>query len=186
MIDSIDQTPRTGDVKASYWSSAPLGWVSMNDGTIGNVGSGASLAAAQYTFQLYKTLWDAISNTYAPVSGGRGASAIADFLANKTMQLPLSLGRVLAGAGSGSGLTATVLGQYSGSESSTLTLTGPNLPDGAPYNPNAGTGNFNATFTGPGNVPGNNAGGAWSFGVTTPITISRLQPASYMNVFIKL
>lgn len=185
-IDSVNSTPRTGDMKSSYLTTAPLGWVAMNDGSIGNVGSGATNRANQDTFQLYKTVWDAVSNTYAPVSTGRGATAVADFIAGKTLTLPFALGRALAQAGSGLGLTPTVLGQYSGSENSSLTLTGPNLPVGTPYNPNAGTGNFNSSFSGPGNIPGNNLGAAWSFGVATPMSISRMQPATYMNFFIKL
>ena len=44
------------------------------------------------------------------------------------MQLPLSLGRAMAAAGSGAGLTAAVLGQNSGVESNSVTLSSANLP----------------------------------------------------------
>lgn len=185
-IDAINQTPRTGDVRVSYWTSPPLGWVAMDDGSIGNVGSNATNRANQDTFQLYKTIYDAVSDAWAPVSGGRTGNAVNDFISGKTLTLPKALGRVLAESGLGSGLTQTVLGQNSGSENSSLILTGPNLPTGTPYNTNNGTGNFNTTFSGPGNVPGNNLGNAWSFGTSTGVSISRMQPATYMNFFIKL
>src|SRR6185436_15079398 len=91
-INSINSTPRTGDIKTSLLSSAPNGWVAMNDGSIGNVGSGATNRANKDTFQLYKTIWDGVIDTWAPVSTGRGASAVADFVAGKTLTLPKSLG----------------------------------------------------------------------------------------------
>lgn len=182
MIDSIDQTPRCGDVKATYWSSAPLGWLPMNDGTIGNTGSGATLAAGQWTFQLYKTLWDAVSNTYAPVTGGRGATAQADFIANKALQLPLSLGRSIAATGMGA-----VLGQNAGANSASITLGAANLPPhshtytfttvGAGFGFGFASGT-NLT-TGAGNT-GNGPGTSTAFAVPTlPLT-------SFMNIYIKL
>lgn len=106
-IDSITQTPRTGDVKMSMLSSVPGGWVIMNDGSIGNVGSVATTRANKDTFQLYKTLWDGVSDVWAPVSGGRGATAQADFVANKTLTLPKALGRVLMGQNSAYGTVLT-------------------------------------------------------------------------------
>jgi hypothetical protein len=106
-IDSIIQTPRTGDVKQSMLSSVPGGWVNMNDTSIGNVGSVATNRANKDTFQLYKTLWDGVSDVWAPVSGGRGASAQADFVANKVLTLPKALGRVLAGQNGGFGTSLT-------------------------------------------------------------------------------
>ncbi len=110
-IDTITQSPRTGDIKAGYLFSAPASWVPMNDGSIGNVGSAASIRANQDTFQLYKTIWDAVSNTWAPVSTGRGATAQADFVANKTLTLPKALGRVLMGQNAvfGTNLTFTAV-----------------------------------------------------------------------------
>lgn len=180
-IDSINSTYRTGDVKTSLTASAPQGWLPMNDGTIGNSGSGATLAAGAYTFQLYKTIWDGVfNNIWAPVSGGYGASAVADFLAGKTLKLPLSLGRALAGAGTGSGLTARVLGQNTGSE--TVTLVGTNLPSGTPFNA-AGSGNVTGANGSDYNAPGN-IGTGFTQGSSVPVSI--MQPTSFMNVFIKL
>lgn len=98
-IDGIDQTPRVGQVITSLQSSPPLGWLPMNDGSIGSDTSPATLRKNKDTFQLYKTIWDGVSNTYAPVSGAgtRGTSAVEDFTNNRSISLTKALGRVLAG-----------------------------------------------------------------------------------------
>ena len=188
MIDSIDQTPRCGDVKVSYWAGVPLGWAHMNDGTIGNTGSGATIAGP-YLFQLYKTLWDAVSNTYAPVTGGRGATAQADFIANKPMQLPLSIGRSIAANG-----LSSVLGQFAGANSASITLGKPNIPAhthnvSLPYTTTAsstsGPGSFVAFTASVGSTFTTDGGN----GLTTPATpfvVPTLPLTSFMNVFIKI
>lgn len=111
----------TGDVKTTFKSSADTGWVMMNDTSIGSAASSATGRANADTADLFALLWNNVSDTYAPVSGGRGVSASADFAANKTLTLPKSLGRVLGGAGAGSGLTSRSLGQSLGEESHVLT-----------------------------------------------------------------
>ncbi len=185
MIDSIDQTPRTGDVKVSYWSSPPGGWVAMNDGSIGNSGSSATNRANSDTFQLYKTLWDGVSNTWAPVSGGRGATALADFLANKTLTLPRALGRSLASAGAGSGLTSRALGQFLGEETHLLTIgeipshNHPGSTVNIIISGSAGGGGGNNTVIGAAsavNVAAQGGGAAHN----------NMPPTTYANVFIKL
>lgn len=115
-IDAVTMTPRVGDIKTALSSVAPPGYLAMNDGSIGSYTSGATTRANVDAFALYSLLWNAVSNTYAPVSTGRGASAVADFATNKTLTMPLSLGRALAGSGSGVGLTPRVLGQSLGVE----------------------------------------------------------------------
>lgn len=89
----------TGDVKMTYKSATPTGWILMDNGTIGNAGSGATNRANADTEDLYTLLWDSIPDVWAPVSGGRGASAAADFAALKTLRLPLTSGRAFAQAG---------------------------------------------------------------------------------------
>jgi hypothetical protein len=185
-IDSIDSTARTGDIKTSLLSSAPLGWLPMNDSSIGNVGSGATLAEGAYTFQLYKTIWDGVSNTWAPVSTGRGSSAKDDFLANKTLTLPRSLGRALAGAGSGSGLTTRALGEYVGEETHVLTIG--EMPSHNHPGSTVGISGNNFLFS---------AGGTnYQQGIgNTAVSVAaqgdggahnNMEPTSFMNVFIKL
>lgn len=182
MIDSIDQTPRCGDIKAGYWSSAPLGWLPMNDGTIGNTGSGATILASQTSFQLYKTIWDAVIDTWAPVSTGRGATATADFIAGKTLTLPRALGRALAESGSGAGLTARVLGQYLGTETQTL-LTA-NLPD--PILNNLGIASVVAGAGVTVFVNNNNLGSGILANPGGNQGHNIMQPSTFMNFYIKL
>ena len=110
----------TGDIKPSFKNAADTGWVMMNDTSIGSATSSATGRANADTADLFALLWNNVSNTYAPVSGGRGASAAADFAANKTLTLPKALGRVLGGAGAGSGLTSRSLGQSLGEETHVL------------------------------------------------------------------
>jgi hypothetical protein len=112
----------TGDAKITLKTVADTGWVMMNDGTIGNTGSGATTRANADCQSLYTLIWSNVSDTYAPVTGGRGASANADWTANKAIQLTRQLGRSLSIAGTGAGLSACALGQYDGEETHTLTV----------------------------------------------------------------
>jgi len=180
-IDSITQTPRTGDVITSLRSTPPKGWLAMNDTSIGNTGSGA-ITAKEETFQLYKTLWDCVLDAWAPVSTGRGATATADFLAGKTLTMPRALGRALAGAGTGAGLTARAIGEYLGAETHTLTkaeLPEPVVTNAANFSAAAGGGAAVIESSGgPGTGVISNPGG------NQPHTI--MQPTSFMNIFIKL
>jgi hypothetical protein len=111
----------TGDAKLTIKDVADAGWVMMNDGTIGDASSGATARANADCNALYTLLWNKISQTYAPVTGGRGANAAADWGAHKPIALTKQLGRALAIAGSGAGLTARALGQTLGEENHTLT-----------------------------------------------------------------
>src|SRR6185312_8442127 len=191
-IYSITTTARTGDIRVSLTPNPPRGWVAMNDTSIGNVGSGATGRANKDTFQLYSTIYTCVSNTYAPVSGGRSgggttmADAITDFLANKTLTLPSSLGRALAAAGNGAGLTARPLGSTDGSETSSglvshnhplsfvaLTLT----------NVQAGAG-AQALVPNIGGIVSNNPVTVATQGSGASFSI--MQPTSFFNVFIKL
>lgn len=89
----------TGDVKAGIWLDPGPGWVLMNDGTIGSGGSGANTRANDDCEALFKLLWNRCTNTFAPVTGGRGSSADDDWDAGKSIKLLSSLGRVFANAG---------------------------------------------------------------------------------------
>lgn len=96
-VNSIINSPRTGDMRTSLNNFHDFGWVQANDGTIGTAASMATSRANSDTWKLYNLLWNAVNNSFAPVSGGRGANAYADFSANKTIGLTLSLGRSLIG-----------------------------------------------------------------------------------------
>ena len=63
-------------------------FVRANGRTIGNGSSGATERANPDTEALFTYFYDNLADAQAAVSGGRGASAAADFAANKTLALP--------------------------------------------------------------------------------------------------
>lgn len=131
---SIDPTTilQTGQLIAMYGTGPITGFVRVNGRTIGSANSGASERANADAEALFEYLWIADSNL--SVSGGRGASAAADWAANKTIALPDCRGRNIAGlddmgnsaasrlTSSYFGATATTLGAVGGSESHVLSI----------------------------------------------------------------
>ena len=109
----------TGDYKLTSKSIADTGWVILNDGTLGSATSGGTMRANADCQALF-LLWYA-QYPNAVVSGGRGASAAADWAANKTIEAPKVLGRAWGIAGAGAGLTSRVMGDVVGAETHTLT-----------------------------------------------------------------
>jgi hypothetical protein len=120
-VTMADAAWAVGDVKLTLNASAATGWLVMDDGTIGDHQSGATSRARADVHDLFTLLWSNVQDTWCPVAGGRGASAEADWLAHKTLALPRVLGRALAAAGAGQGLTSRALGAYAGAEMHTLT-----------------------------------------------------------------
>lgn len=108
------------DIRASHRVGEDPGWIKATDGTIGNASSGGTQRANADTEALFTHYWNNFANTECPVSTGRGASAAADFAADKNLAIPKSMGRALAVAGAGAGLTARVLGHTIGAETHTL------------------------------------------------------------------
>ena len=94
-----------GCVDAFARSTAPTGWLAANGSTIGSTASSATNASADYS-ALFTVLWDNWTNTDLPIldSAGaastRGASAAADFAANKRLPLPDLRGIFVRGSGS--------------------------------------------------------------------------------------
>jgi microcystin-dependent protein len=192
----------TGDAKVTMKTVADSGWVMMNDGTIGNAASAATTRANADTEALFLLLWTNVADAWAPVVGGRGGSAAADYAANKKLTLPRQLGRALSGSGTGSGLGGKTLGSWDGEQFHTLTtaempvhshgVTDPthahatwadptvSTPSGGPF-PQEGAGtptgaaNTVAAFTG---ISIQNAGSGAAHNV--------IQPSTYWNVMIKL
>jgi len=88
---SVDPTTvaATGDIKFRATGETLIGWVKANGLTIGSAVSGATGRANADTSALYTYLWQNCSqptgNRHCPVSGGLGASAAADFAANKQL-----------------------------------------------------------------------------------------------------
>ena len=125
---SVDATTvfDTGDLKFRYGTGSHSGWVRLNGRTIGSGSSGGTERANSDCQELFEYLWTADSNL--SVSTGRGASANADWTANKTITLPDWRGRTVSAlddmgnSAAGRltstyfGATATTLGAAGGSE----------------------------------------------------------------------
>jgi hypothetical protein len=87
----------TGDIKARLAADALTGWVIINGTTIGSATSGATQRANPDTQPLFLYLWQNCIDAHCPVVGGRGATAIADFNANKQITLPDMRGKSFIG-----------------------------------------------------------------------------------------
>ena len=96
---SIDPTTvsATGDVKWRFTSETLVGWVKANSLTIGSATSGATGRANADTQALFTYLWINCPDAHCPVVGGRGASGLADFTANKAITTPDFRARMPAG-----------------------------------------------------------------------------------------
>jgi microcystin-dependent protein len=121
----------TGVMKAYVGTTAPTGYVRANGRTIGNAASSATERANADTSSLFALLWASYSDTVCAVSTGRGASAAADYAANKTIALPDMRGRGFFGlddmGNSAAGRLGTIItdettnGASGGTETVTLT-----------------------------------------------------------------
>lgn len=134
----------TGDLKVKYGTGILSGFVRANGRTIGSATSGATERANSDCQALFEYLWGADANL--SVSTGRGASANADWTANKTIALPDWRGRAIAGLDDmGNSTAGRLTSTYFGTAPTVLgaastfmesrTLVTANLP---PYTP-AGT-----------------------------------------------
>jgi hypothetical protein len=85
--DLLDLVDPIGIPKLWMGTTAPPGYV-LGVGSIGSAASGATQRANADTERLYKHFWNNLSDEEAPVAGGRGASAEADFAANKPLTMP--------------------------------------------------------------------------------------------------
>ena len=96
---SVDPTAifQTGDVIWLDRSGTRSGWVRDNGRTVGSATSGATERANSDCETLFEFLWNTYSDTICPVVGGRGASASADWTANKQITLPDKRGYVPGG-----------------------------------------------------------------------------------------
>lgn len=97
IVVQADQILTTGDTMWRLQGGTRTGWVRMNEKTVGNTGSGATERANADTESVFTYLWNNCADTVAPVSGGRGATAAADFAANKTITVPTMQGIVAGG-----------------------------------------------------------------------------------------
>lgn len=122
-----------GVIKDYIGGTLPAKFLFTDGKTIGNASSSATARANADTQALFVHLWNNMANAQAPVSGGRGVSAVADFSANKTITLPDARGRSLVGKDDmggtaasrmtvgGSGVDGVTLGAAGGEQSHLLT-----------------------------------------------------------------
>lgn len=126
----VDPIVPIGAVAPWPGTTAPTGWLLACQLTIGSAASAANSLASAATRGLFYHLWSNFSNTICPVSGGRGASAQADFDGSKTIQLLDMRGRGWIGldnlGGTDAGLLGAILngntlGEAGGTETNSLT-----------------------------------------------------------------
>ena len=96
VVVTSDQIFQTGDPIWRLTSGKISGFVRMNGLTLGSLASGATEYAAANASALFEFLWN-LNPSIAPVSGGRGVSATADFAANKNIVIPTMQGYLAAG-----------------------------------------------------------------------------------------
>jgi hypothetical protein len=179
-VTAASATFTTGDVKLTLKTTADSGWRMFDDGTIGDASSGATYAnvAAQALFTLmYNNFVDA--NAAITTSAGGATTRAAQVNAATAwanhcrIALPKVLGRALAVAGSGSGLTSRALGVTAGAETATLVTA--NLP---PYTPAGTITNGAITINHNANSGSNQAGTNPGAGSNALATITASQAAS--------
>lgn len=185
---------QVGEMIDYLGTTAPTGWVFADGRTIGGASSGATSRANADTEDLFTLLWGSYADSILPVSGGRGASAEADFTANKTIQVPDLRGRVAVGkddmggaaagrvtAGSAAGLDGATLGASGGVQAHQLTVVEmPSHSHGLPLQ------NSTDGFAGGGAANARSGGGlsTVSSGGNDPHT--NVQPSWIVNKIIKL
>lgn len=181
MLDDVSGVWTTGDVKLTFKAVADTGWILLNDGSIGDASSGATTRANSDTQALFTLLYNNITDTFCPVSGGRSGNAGADFAAHKTLMIPKAMGRVLGVLGSGSGLTTRTMGMILGAETHQLTVD--EMPAHTHDVPNvmAFNGGSYAAFSnisGPTTLTTTSTGGNGAH--------NNMQPSMFLNAMMKL
>lgn len=79
---------QTGDVMWLDQDNTRTGWVRDNGRTIGSSTSGSTERANADCLNLFEWCWNNFGDSVCPVISGRGASASADWAANKQLTLP--------------------------------------------------------------------------------------------------
>lgn len=178
----------TGDLKPTHKVAADSGWILWSDGTIGGASSSASIRANADTSALFTLYYDnytaseCLLTTSAGGATTRGAqgTAAAAFAANCRLAVPKGLGRSLAIAGAGSGLTSRTLGATAGSETET-----PTQAKTAAHThtvPGSSGAGANANVSG-----GDNLGSAaTTSSIGSGSALNILDPSTYINIMIKL
>jgi len=130
----LPQAVPTGVYHPYIGLTAPAGYVLGCGKTIGSASSGATERANADCQALYYLIYASMADAQAPVIGGRGASAAADWAANKPITVPDVRGRGLIGKDdmggtpanrvtiAGSGLSGSTSGIAGGAQNHTLSV----------------------------------------------------------------
>ena len=205
----------TGDGKLSLKTAADTGWILCDDGTFGSTSSGASNLASATTQALFTLFFNNITDAAAPLlTSGGGATtraaqtnAASAWAANCRMTLTKQLGRAIAIAGAGAGLTSRALGSSIGEE--THLLTSAEIP-AVPFSGATGVESNGHTHSVPASA-GNTSTGGGGFSAAAPLGSGQsgganmththsfsgnisggggahniMQPTSFWNVMVKL
>lgn len=97
IVVTTPQILQTGDPIWRLRVGTMDGFVRMNANTIGSATSAATERANADCEDLFNFLWNNLSDTVAPVIGGRGSSASLDWFANKAITVPSMQGRMALG-----------------------------------------------------------------------------------------
>ena len=96
-----------GDLKPSLLTTASMGWLLVVSGTIGSATSGATVLADASAEDLFGVIWESTSifdcriyNSIGVITS-KGASASADWAANKAIELPALPGKAVGCSGTG-------------------------------------------------------------------------------------
>ena len=136
-IQTVRQDALLGEIKEGLFTSIEPGWLAMNGDTVGNTGSGAT-----HTGAVYEAFFNHIKQ-FAPNAGTESFAGL------QTVTIPDARGRVLVGAGQGSGLTDRAQGSTFGAE--THQLSEAELPS---HRHEIQAGENAAAFASIGNYPG--------------------------------
>lgn len=107
---AVSGTLQAGAIQQFIQTTAPTGWLKMNGQSVGNAASGATARANADTADLFAAIWASVAQADAPVqdSAGstvaRGASAAADFAANRRIVIPDMRGEFSRGLDDGRGI----------------------------------------------------------------------------------
>jgi hypothetical protein len=183
----------TGDVKLTYKTVADSGWVMMNDGSIGDASSGGTTRANNDCQNLFTLFYNNTADADVPIQTSAGAAttraaqgtAAAAWAAHCRLVLPKALGRAIAAAGAGSGLTGRTLGANAGAE--THTQAAAEVASHTHTIPYSNSASSSGSFTFAGTSP-TDPFGATGTRANSPAgsPMSILGPMSFLNIMVCL
>lgn len=166
-------------------TSSPTGWLIFADQTIGDASSGATYANVA-ALAVFTALFNNASDANCPILTSSGAATTRVAQTNAAtawanhcrMTMPATLGRALAVAGSGAGLTTRAMAQAVGEETHVLTV--PEIPahHHSYIGPGSSTPNTTGSSSNTSNIDTDDTGGG--------LAHNNMQPTTFLNAMVKL